>query len=62
MTDETRQTPAATVSHASLIERMKKCAFYDFDAVEMVECKWAMWEEILNAIEQLTAYHRPEGS
>lgn len=35
---------------ADLIERMKACAFYDFDTVEMVECKWTMWEEILNVL------------
>ncbi len=33
-----------------IVEAMKKCAFYDFDSVEMVECKWALWQDILNAL------------
>jgi len=37
-------------SGSTLAERMKACAFYDFDSIEMVECKWAMWEEILNFV------------
>jgi hypothetical protein len=46
---------------AALADRMKACAFYDFDSVEMVECKWAMWEEILNALAQPSPAATVEG-
>ena len=33
-----------------LAERADKCAKYGFDSVEMVEVKWALWDEIIAAL------------
>jgi hypothetical protein len=34
----------------TLADKAEKCALYDFDTVEMVECKWALWQDIINAL------------
>lgn len=46
------------VSCGDLAEKAKKCALYDFDTVEMVECKWALWQDIINALSTLPSSTR----
>lgn len=44
---------------AGLRQRAELCAKYDFDTVEMIECKWALWDEILEALEDGRAGRPP---
>lgn len=50
MTDSAATIGMPTDDARALADRAKTCALYDFDTVEMVECKWALWEEIINAL------------
>lgn len=34
----------------SLLELAEGCVKYDFDTVEMIGCKWQLWDEILAAL------------
>jgi hypothetical protein len=42
--------PAMTTTAQAVLERAEQCALYNFDSVEMVECKHALWEEIVAAL------------
>lgn len=43
------QQPASPVTD-TLLARLERCAKYDFDTIEMIECKWELWDEILEAL------------
>ena len=51
MTTPSRNTaPTDASERLRLVGRMQTCALYNFDSVEMVECKHALWNEIATAL------------